>query len=129
MQELILLGSKDRASVNHKLVMEHWGPSLEWALLRTSFLFRPLIFCSNIKMTNLSKDDLSLPLITTIKVIKAHWAGQPDSTPPLEPFPCLGILSHVSLIKLPFILLAPCCSFLILGHETTTWKLFPSSPS
>lgn len=67
-------------------------------------------------MTNLTKDDLSLPLITTIKSIKAHWAGKQDSILPLEPFPCLGILFHVSLIKLPFILLAPCCSFLILGN-------------
>lgn len=37
MQELILLGSKDRASVDVEL--EHWGPSLEWALLRTCDLF------------------------------------------------------------------------------------------
>lgn len=27
------------ATVDHELVMEHWGPSLEWALLRTCDLF------------------------------------------------------------------------------------------
>lgn len=60
-----------------------------------------------------------LLVIPTIKPISAHWAGQLDRRPPLEPFPLLGIFSHVSLIKLSSTVLTWCSCFLILRCETT----------
>ena len=54
--------------------------------------------------------------------------GRALDSPPLVPFPLLGIFSHISLIKLPFILLTCCSCFLTLGCETTNPKAVPLLP-